>query len=227
VIEFAAQHHISDSACRLQGVAGMSDDDKKVISETEVPFVQNNNDYNHMVVAAAYAHRQRWRRNTSLFMNNQSPLPPLPLLSGKVRYVDFGFTSAREYWAEVAEPAYNRFINDESRGNAIAAFLLLSPLPDWLWHDQHPGEDTRNKDYEIFRQQLFANCPELSWLRDVADAGKHRGLGRSSLQVREVAKSWPRNTQPLTIVLDDGTEHNIADILARVVEYFRKTHFPK
>jgi hypothetical protein len=25
---------------------------------------------------------------------------------------------------------------------------------------------------------LIAACPELGWLRDIADAGKHRGLGR-------------------------------------------------
>ena len=147
-------------------------------------------------------------------------------LSGKVRYVDFGFTSAREYWAEVAEPSYDRFVKEETRANAIAAFQLLAPLPDWLWHEQHPGEETRNSpDYERFRQQLFANCAELAWLRDVADAGKHRGLGRSNVRVREVARTWPSNARPLTIGLDDGSEHAITDVLLRIVEYFRKTHF--
>jgi len=203
----------------------MSDDDKKGGGESAVPFVQN--DDSSLWVAAAHAQRQRWHRNASLYMNNQSPLP-LAVLSGNVLYVDFGFTSAREYWTEVAEPACHRFINDESRGNAIAAFLLLWPLHDWLWHEQHPGEDTRkSKGYDAFRQQLFASCPELAWLRDVADAGKHRGLGRANVQVREVAKTWPRNTQPLTMVLDNGTEHNITDVLLRIVEYFRKAHFPK
>jgi hypothetical protein len=203
----------------------MSDDDKKASSESAVPFVQID-DSSHLI-AAAYAQQQRWRSHASLYMNNQPPPMPLAVLSGKVLYVDFGFTSAREYWTEVAEPAYERFINDESRGNAITAFLVLWPLHDWLWHEHHPGEDTRSKDYEPFRQQLFANCPELAWLRDVADAGKHRGLGRANVQVREVAKTWPRNTQPLTIVLDSGTEHDITDVLLRVVEYFRRAHFPQ
>jgi hypothetical protein len=208
------------------GRVQMSGDDKKTTSETAVPFFQND-DFSQVAVAAAHAQRQRWHRNTALYMNNQPPLPPLAVMSGKVRYVDFGFTSTREYWMEVAEPAYDKFIKDESRGNAIMAFLALSPLPDWLWHEQHPGEDTRNnKDYEIFRQQLFASCPELAWLRDVADAGKHRGLGRANLQVREAAKTWPRNTQPLTIVLDSGTEHDISDVLSRVMQYFRTVHFP-
>jgi hypothetical protein len=83
------------------------------------------------------------------------------------------------------------------------------------------------KDYDQFRQQFFSNCPELAWVRDVADAGKHRGLGRSDVQVREVARTWsPSNTLPLQIILDDGSAHNIADVLRRIAEYFRKTHFP-
>jgi hypothetical protein len=168
--------------------------------------------------------QQRLRRNAEL--NIQPPPLPLVVLSGNVLYVDFGFTSAREYWTEVAEPAYERFDKDESRGNAITAFIVLSPLIDWLWHERHPGVDTdNNKDYLSFRQKLIGNCRELAWLGQVANAGKHRGLGRfNNVQVREVAKT---NTQPLTIGLDDGTRHEIADVLLRVVEYFRKEHFPK
>jgi hypothetical protein len=137
-----------------------------------------------------------------------------------VRYVDFGFTSAREYWTEVAQPAYEGFVNDQTRGNAIVACLALWPLHDWLWHEQHPGEDPRKskKDYDQFRQQLFGNCPELEWLRNAADGGKHRYLGRSNVQVREVAKTWPSNSLPLTFVLDNGSEHNLADVLHRIAE---------
>src|SRR5438128_12206787 len=67
----------------------MSDDDKKGGGESAVPFVQN--DDSSLWVAAAHAQRQRWHRNASLYMNNQSPLP-LAVLSGNVLYVDFGFT---------------------------------------------------------------------------------------------------------------------------------------
>jgi len=143
--------------------------------------------------------------NASLYMNNNPPLPLL--LSGKVLYVDFGFTSAREYWMEVAEPAYQRFVNDETRANVLMACFALWPLQEWLWHEQHPGQDTENnKDFAAFRQQLFAACPELPWLRDAAEAGKHRGLGRGGAraQVREVAKP---NYQPLILGLKDGTRH--------------------
>jgi hypothetical protein len=203
----------------------LSDDpsDQQTSAENALPPFVQNNDSSHLIAAAHP--RRRWRINRSLYMNNQ-PLPPLPVLNG-VRYVDLGFSSARQYWTEVAEPAYDRFVKDETRWNAIAAFLLLGPLHDWLWHEQHPGEDTRkSKDYEPFRRQLFSDCSELAWLRDVADAGKHRFLGRRDVQVREVAKEWPSNTQPLKIVLDNGSEHNITDVLSRIVKYFRETHFP-
>jgi polynucleotide 5'-kinase involved in rRNA processing len=64
----------------------------------------------------------------------------------------------------------------------------------------------------------------MEWIRDAAEAGKHRGLGRRSrsAQVREVAKP---NYQPLVIGLKDGTKHELGDVLSRVVEYFRRAHF--
>src|SRR4051812_22871068 len=115
----------------LRGAARMADDDEKPAGESAVPsgqepvpFVQNE-DSSHLV-ALMYAQRQRWHMNASLYMNNNPPLPLL--LSGKVLYVDFGFTSVREYWDEVAEPAYQRFVNDETRANAIMACSVLWPL---------------------------------------------------------------------------------------------------
>jgi hypothetical protein len=72
----------------------------------------------------------------------------------------------------------------------------------------------------------FSDCPELAWIRDVADAGKHCGLGRPTLEVREVVNTWPLNTTPLTITLDDGRTHDFADVLSRVIEYWRTKHFP-
>jgi hypothetical protein len=186
------------------------------------PFVPNDDSANFVALSG----RMRAQMAGGAALTTNAQVFP-PLLAKTVRYVDFGFTTAREYWTEVAEPAYQRFLNDETRGNAIAACLALWPLHDWLWHEQHPGQDTHKskKGYDQFRQQFFNNCPELAWLRGVADAGKHRGLGRSDVRVREVAKTWPRNTLPLKIMLDDGSEHNIVDVLRRVVGYFRRAHF--
>jgi hypothetical protein len=174
---------------------------------------------------AIFAHRYHPAR--VLYTNNQVFAPLINNNRGKtVQYVNFGFTSAKEYWDEVLLPAYERFNAEPSRGNAIMASLPAWHIQDWIWHQQHPGTDTRNsKDYTQFHDKLFDDCPELAWIRDVADAGKHCGLGRPTLEVREAVNTWPLNTTPLTITLNDGTTQDFADVLSRVVEYWRTTYF--
>jgi hypothetical protein len=173
--------------------------------------------------------RSRWRPNAAALDTNNQVFPPLPISNrGKtVQYVDFGFTSAKEFWDEVVLPAYECFKTEPSRGKAIIASFAAWHIHDWRWHDQHPGEDTRNsKGYTRFQEKLFDECPELMWIRDVADAGKHRGLGRSTLEVRQVRNNWPLNSTPLTITLNDGTQRDFTDVLSCVIEYWRKRHFP-
>jgi hypothetical protein len=146
-----------------------------------------------------------------------------------LKYVDFGFTSAREFWDEVVLPAYECFKAEPTRGKAIMASFAAWHIQDWIWHQQHPGEDTRrSKDYQPFQEKLFLDCPELPWIRDVADAGKHRGLGRQKpkVEVREVKGTRPRNVAPLIVTLDDGTQHDFADVLGRVIEFWRAKYFP-
>jgi hypothetical protein len=188
-----------------------------------VPFVPYIDDTNMRPIFV-----RRRPSSAALDANNQV-FPPLPLATrGRtVQYVDFGFTSAREFWSELVLPSHERFKADPSRANAMIASLVAWHVQDWIWHDQRPGEDTRNsKDYPLFQAKLFNDCPELAWIRDVADAGKHRGLGRPTLEVREVANTWPLNTTPSTIKLDDGTVHDLADVLSRVIEYWRTRYFP-
>jgi hypothetical protein len=184
------------------------------------------------------AARRLWRRRDSRWWvdaaqrrkKNMAAIFALQSARGKtVRYIDFGFTSAREFWGEVVLPAYESFKANPSRGNAIIASLLAWHIQDWIWHEKHPGGETRNsKDYQPFQEKLFLDCPELQWIRDVADAGKHRGLGRQKpkVEVREVKGTWPRNATPLTMTLDDGTQHDFADVLERVIEFWRAKYFP-
>jgi hypothetical protein len=80
------------------------------------PFVPNDNSAN-FVALSGRARMQLTGRGA--LTTNAQVFPPL--LTKTVRYVDFGFTSTREYWTEVAEPAYQRFLNDEKR----AAMPLL------------------------------------------------------------------------------------------------------
>jgi hypothetical protein len=164
-----------------------------------------------------------------------------------VVYVDFGFTSAEQFWAEVVLPAYERFKADASRANAIDASVHAWHVHYWIWHDQNRGEDTRsNPKYDNFTDKLLKGCPELAWIRDVADAGKHRGLSRRSVDVRGVTSEtriirrrgppleggagrigvrrliW---TTPLTISLSDGSTRGFADVLSRVIDDWRAKYF--
>jgi hypothetical protein len=146
-----------------------------------------------------------------------------------VLYIDFGFGSAREF------------------ANAIGASVHAWHVHEWIWHDQHPGENTKgNPNYKKFQKDLInnKNYPELAWIRDVADAGKHRGLGRVTVDVQQVASKTrfvgplntaPLNTMPLNhmysvqtplvITLTDGNVHGFAEALSRVIDYWRAHHF--
>lgn len=163
-----------------------------------------------------------------------------------VLYVDFGITSARQFWDENVIPAYERFKTQPNRANAIDASFHTWHVHEWIWHEHHPGEDTRrNIDYETFRTDCIDNCPELAWLRDVADAGKHRGLGRSAevrrvaSETREVGGAYGTGAYgvgpygagtlvatPLSITLTDESTHDFAEALSRVMDYWRRKHFP-
>jgi hypothetical protein len=105
---------------------------------------------------------------------------------------------------------------------------------EWLSH-KAVIEATGAEEAEAKARELWANNAEHeifkfedSGIRGVTVEEVLCGCGAISAgTVREAAKTWPGNTQPLKIILDDRSEHEIADVLCRVVEYFRKDHFPK
>lgn len=157
-----------------------------------------------------------------------------------ILYVDFGYSTAREMWEEVGIPTYNKFVGDQNRATAMEAAIHAWHIHEWAWHEDNPGTDSqRDPAYRIFRDSLISDCPELGWARDIADAAKHRGLGRP-VDVQRVnaavgggvlaiggkvilvggkAVMLPR--AGLSIELTDGTQHAIADVLARVVAFWQ------
>ncbi len=86
-------------------------------------------------------------------------------MSHKVKYIDFGYATAREYWDEVVLPSQQRFLESNGeRGEAIVAAMTTWSIIDWVWHERHPGVDTRdNTDYTKFRNAQCAPgaCPAL------------------------------------------------------------------
>jgi hypothetical protein len=74
------------------------------------------------------------------------------------------------------------------------------PVHEWIWHEQHPGEDTRHNDkYQKFQSEIVGHCPELAWVRDVADASKHCGLARQAakgMSARAIARELEAQKLP-------------------------------
>jgi hypothetical protein len=170
------------------------------------------------------------------------PLPPhnIEKMALKIIAIDFGYTSARQFWSEVALPAYERFKAEPNRQNGIHASVPAWHVQEWIWCERHPGTETRNNpDFSKFRAQLICDCPELEWIRNVAEAAKHRNLGnpppkvqrvasqtyiiRRQFQGRTLRKVW---ATPLTITLDDNSTKNFADVLSRVIDYWQVEYFP-
>jgi hypothetical protein len=147
-----------------------------------------------------------------------------------VRYVEFGMSSARQYWVDVGLPAYECFLASPTPAAAITASWPAWHVHEWLWHERHPGVDHHgHPDYLTFRDCLIDQCEELDWVRDIADASKHRGLGRQgevagvrrqivikrlagrSFGGRAAMASVPGG---LAIELTDGSEHLVSAVLA-------------
>lgn len=151
--------------------------------------------------------------------------PEIRVIAGAVRYIDFGLSSARDFWENVVLPTVDEFEQYPCPRTAIVAAAMAWHVHEWMWHENHPGTETKgSQDYKTFVDGLVNGCQELGWLRDVGDGGKHRGLGRKTVKVQQAK---PRANAPsLTIALEDGTTHDFGDVLKRTIDYWRANHFP-
>ena len=141
-------------------------------------------------------------------------------------YIDIGYSSAQEFWEEIVLASAGRFKTDPTRAHAMAVAIYVSHFLDWVFHEKHPGQDTRdNPAYAAFKEMHHTACPELSWLADVSDIAKHRGLGRASVSLKQVADIPGSRSEisehPLELELVDGTRHRFGEIAARAIAYWQ------
>jgi hypothetical protein len=84
-----------------------------------------------------------------------------------VTYVDINLNSVEDYWNQLIVPDVEAFRRAPSPRSVFQAAHSVWHLHDWVWHDRNPGMNSRGAVFDTYRSQLFADCPELSWLRDV------------------------------------------------------------
>lgn len=151
-----------------------------------------------------------------------------------LRYIDLGLNSAKQFWSEVVLPDYDQFTKSPTARDAVHVALSIWHLHDWVFHEQ--PSSTKKKD---FQNELISACPELGWIRDYAEAAKHRGLDRT-VEVNKVEPDSQvesihpislgefgsfsltiRGTSPVTMILDNGISHQFSDVLSRVIDYWQ------
>jgi len=165
-----------------------------------------------------------------------------------VTYIDFGLTSVEDYWDKLVVPAVKEFQNKPSPMSVFNAALSVWHLHEWVWHDRNPNQTTkRNPAFNDHKNKLLMSCPELGWLQDITDAGKHRGLGRSpevksahphqptgrraiyqnGLSGGGPAMSFIRGPRKFLVVLKDGSKHDMADVLRTATDFWCNELKPK
>lgn len=106
-----------------------------------------------------------------------------------LRTVGIGHTTALEHWHGYTCPAHSDFRERPTLENAVDCAKAIWELRDWLWRETYPGLTMQDDQAKAtaFDQQLFASCPEMPTLRDIAESGKHGGqLSRGSVIVHEI-----------------------------------------
>ena len=148
-----------------------------------------------------------------------------------ITYIDFGLNSVAEYWDRLIVPSVRTFVQGPSARAAFDASLALWHLHDWVWHERHPGEDNRGARFDAYRRSLLTSCPQLGWLRDVSNAGKHLGLGHGHIVAAEphsVSEPGPTfmgvsvsGRVAYILVMNDGSHHDLGAVLQAAVEFWR------
>jgi hypothetical protein len=147
-----------------------------------------------------------------------------------VTYVDINLNSVEAYWGELVVPNAKQFQSEPSPRSLFNVASSVWHLSDWVWHDRNPGQDSRGMAWIAFRNQMLAACPQLGWLGDIADAGKHRGLGRLPevkgagpqfvLNTAMFLAGVPSHDQKYFLILNDGSKAAVDEILREAIEFW-------
>ncbi len=137
----------------------------------------------------------------------------------------FDIFSARDYLDGLLRPAYTDFIKDAlSSRKAITCVVYAWHLTDWIWA-QHKTELQKNpglKKKRDYIQFLFAMCPELEVLQDLANGSKHFKSDRSTVEDTKLSHGHASGlllafTQSHLIVRTGKATYFIENLLEKVI----------
>lgn len=97
--------------------------------------------------------------------------------------VDVGIGSSYDFFFEIALPNYQEAEKNPSPRSALNAAWPFWHLHEWYFWENHPLAANRDLGRYV-SQVLLRDCPEIEWLRDIAEAGKHFRLNRTDPPVR-------------------------------------------
>jgi len=121
---------------------------------------------------------------------------------------------------------------------AMNASLSLFHMADHFWHSfcgSDPDRVFNEKNFRGFHNRINNECKNFRLLRDVANAHKHMKLDRSNRAITLSEQTSLRNPGygesgygsgpyggglSIVIILDDGTQRHLADILQTVKSYW-------
>jgi hypothetical protein len=157
--------------------------------------------------------------------------------------VDLGIASAFDFFREAAWPNHVAFGRQPSTIAALNAAWAYWHLHEWHFWDHHPftlNRQVANRLLEESRRHTCNECPELAWLRDMAEAWKHRQLHQPGVRVRSISNhtmGGPIGTAPIAttpiggsvtkIVVDvEGDTHDLEAVFQAALLYWLGTLLP-
>lgn len=152
----------------------------------------------------------------------------------QVTYLDIGLNSVSECWSNLVVENIQAFTRDPSSRTVFNAAFAIWHLHDWVWHERNPSQDSSGIAFAKFREDIITQCPELAWLRDIADAAKHRGIGRKAgiegMRAEVIGAGFgsaPFGAAPIAgtyttyeIVLNDGTHAVFSGVLRTAIDFW-------
>jgi hypothetical protein len=146
------------------------------------------------------------------------------------------YNSTFDGWLDGANPAYMRFKALPSRENAVKTAEAIENLRELYWHES--GSNLTKPAFSEGR--LFARCPELELIQDLAELAKHGGrLRRGNVKVKAITGSGhAADAAPQSVVntfgnlpsgpvctlqleLIDGTTRDVPEVLERAMLFWR------